>query len=165
MPHALRVAKPTVASSKPLYYLPYKLLPFQEDQIENQIAAVKSAIRKEKDAWEDAKGEKVDELGKAKRRRDEQLEERERGEREQRQKRRREQEDKEEKAREAKRNAGDVEMVERSKVDVVNEADGDDIAMATAPVPVEEDEAKANGVDAVAEKDDKMEGGEEDLEY
>ena len=154
----MRVSNPS--APKPIYYRPYKLLRSQEDQIENQIAAVKSAIRKEKEDWEDAKGEKIDGLEQAKRKRDAQLEERERDEREARQKKRREAEEKEDKERgvtAAASTGGDVEM--RSKADIVKEVDADDVAMASAPV-LEED-SPTNGT----AKDEKMEGGEEDLEY
>lgn len=162
LPHALRVANPT--APKPIYYRPYKLLRSQEDQIENQIAGVKSAIRKEKESWEDAKGEKIDELEQAKRKRDAQREEAERDEREARQKKRREAEEKEDQERRNSTSGagadvvGDVEM--RSKAEVVREADAEDVAMASAPV-FEEDTPASNG----AAKDDKMEVGEEDLEY
>lgn len=160
LPHGQRIAP---GAPKPIYYRPYRLLASQADQIEDQIAAVKKAIRKEEEAWKDAKGEKVDELESAKRKRDEQLDEVERAEREERQKRRREAEEKEEKEQE-KRRGSDAEMVERSAADVVNDADEADVAMATEPVPVDKEEAEANGVEA-GKPDDKMDGGEEDLEY
>ena len=94
LPHVLRVTNPT--APKPLYYLPRRLLPFQEDLIEDQIASVKKHIRIERDAWEDRKGDKISDLAAAKRKRDAGLEEIERAEREERQKRRREDEEHEE---------------------------------------------------------------------
>lgn len=154
------------STARPIYYKPYRLLASQEDQIEDQVAAVKKAIRKEKEEWDDAKGEKIDGLEQAKRKRDEQLEEVERGEREVRQKRRREAEEKEE--REKAQKGGDVQMVERSVDDVVREADKDDVAMASVPVVADEEEAAANEVDAgkaAIVVDEKMDGGDEDLEY
>ncbi|ORY90152.1 hypothetical protein BCR35DRAFT_299707 [Leucosporidium creatinivorum] len=159
LPHGQRVAP---GAPKPIYYRPYRLLAAQEDQIEDQIAAVKKAIRKEEEDWKAAKGEKFDELDLAKRKRDEQVEEVERAEREERQKRRREAEEREEKERE--RRGSGAEMVDRSRAEVVNGADEADVAMATEAVPVDKEEAEANGVDA-GKADDKMDGGEEDLEY
>ncbi|KAL8278222.1 hypothetical protein RQP46_009395 [Phenoliferia psychrophenolica] len=97
LPHVLRVTNPT--APKPLYYLPKRLLGFQEDLIEDQIASVKKHIRIERDAWEDRKGDKVSDLAAAKRKRDAGLEEIERAEREERQKRRREDDEFEERAR------------------------------------------------------------------
>ena len=97
LPHALRVVNPT--APKPIYYLPYRLLPFQEDQIEDQVANVKKNIRLERDQWDDLKGIKVSDLTAAKRKRDATLEEVERAEREARQKRRREDDEFEERAR------------------------------------------------------------------
>lgn len=105
LPHAQRLADP--ARSKPIYYLPYKLTARQEDQIEDQLAAVKKAIRHERDAWEDQRGAKVDGLQEARRRRDERVADLERAEREKRQERRREAESREERARDEKeRNGG-----------------------------------------------------------
>lgn len=97
LPHAQRVVGPS--RSKPIYYLPYKLTIRQEDQIEDQIAAVKKQIRVERDKWDDHKGAKVDGLQEARRKRDERMGDIERAEREERQRRRREEEQREERRR------------------------------------------------------------------
>ncbi|KAM0750393.1 hypothetical protein T439DRAFT_381087 [Meredithblackwellia eburnea MCA 4105] len=96
LPHSLRLTNPT--GLRPLYYLPYRLLPFQRDQIEDQIAAVKKAVKRERDDWEDLKDEKEGDLASAKRKRDDGMEEIVRAEREERQKRRREAEERDERA-------------------------------------------------------------------
>ncbi|KAI5480816.1 Pinin/SDK/MemA protein domain containing protein [Pseudohyphozyma bogoriensis] len=166
LPHALRIVKPD--APKPIYYLPYRLLPSQEDQIEDQIALVKKEIRKEREAWEDAKGEKVDELEQAKRRRDEQMEEVERAEREERQKRRREQEEREEKDRASRSREPDS---ERRSMDVEASAEpaSKPAAVESGDVAMEAEEPAAEPVGDLAAVGDegKMDGveGEEDLEY
>ncbi|GAA5873075.1 hypothetical protein JCM3774_000330 [Rhodotorula dairenensis] len=91
LPHAMKLTDPRAA--RPIYYLPYRLLPSQEDRIDDQIDAVKVAIRRDRDEWHEVKDAKLAELDKVKRRRQERTEESERKEREERQRRRRERED------------------------------------------------------------------------
>jgi hypothetical protein len=98
LPHVTSLTTPS--SSRPIYYLPRRLLPSQEDRIEDQIDAVKQAMRKDRDAWEDVKKEKLARLEEVKRKREERQGEVERKEREERQRRRREEEDKEDRERE-----------------------------------------------------------------
>ncbi|KAK4705520.1 hypothetical protein P7C70_g687, partial [Phenoliferia sp. Uapishka_3] len=119
LPHALRVTNPT--ASRPLYYLPYRLLPFQEDKIEDQVAMVKKNIRIEREKWEDLREDKVSDLTAAKRKRDAGLEEIERAEREDRQKRRREEEEREERVKSKPRLDGPGAM----EVDGEKSANGD----------------------------------------
>ncbi|KAK4055151.1 hypothetical protein OIV83_000431 [Microbotryomycetes sp. JL201] len=90
LPHALRSSHPN--APRPIYYLPYKLLRWQEDRIDDQIDDVKKAIRRDKDAWEDSKMDKVEDLQLAKKKRAERLQDIERAEKEERQKLRRERE-------------------------------------------------------------------------
>ncbi|GAA5860233.1 hypothetical protein JCM8547_003438 [Rhodosporidiobolus lusitaniae] len=111
LPHAMSLRDPR--ASRPIYYLPRRLLPSQEDRIEDQIDAVKKALRKDRDAWDDEKKKKMDKVGEMRRKRDERLEESERREREERQKRRREEEEREDRERERREREGST--VERGR--------------------------------------------------
>ncbi|KAM0793537.1 hypothetical protein ACM66B_000975 [Microbotryomycetes sp. NB124-2] len=73
LPHAQRSAHPN--APRPIYYLPYKLLRWQEDRIDDQIDDVKKAIRKDKEAWEDSRTDKIGDLQIAKKKRAERLQE------------------------------------------------------------------------------------------
>lgn len=54
LPHALPPSSTHSSSStKPLYYLPYKLLPWQADQIDSQIEDMRNDLEKEEDDWKD----------------------------------------------------------------------------------------------------------------
>lgn len=54
LPHALAPSSTHSSSStKPLFYLPYKLLPWQADQIDAQIEDMQIGLDKEEDAWRD----------------------------------------------------------------------------------------------------------------
>lgn len=54
LPHALPPSSTHSSSStKPLYYLPYKLLPWQADQIDGQIEDMRADLEKEEDEWKD----------------------------------------------------------------------------------------------------------------
>ncbi|GAA5939761.1 hypothetical protein JCM1841_003799 [Sporobolomyces salmonicolor] len=190
LPHAMKLTSP--AASRPIYYLPYRLLPSQEDRIEDQIAAVKKQVRRDRDEWEDVKEGKLDELEKARRKRDERMEEIERAEREERQRRRREQEEKEERERDERARRGESPPgAARMAVDDgeapaaptngqeeggAAAADGPDAATSTAENGVSvsaqviaENAPSSNDGAAVADtakaEDAKMEVGDEDLEY
>ena len=150
LPHSLRVTNPQ--ASRPIYWLPYRLLPSQEDQIDDQIDAVKKAIRKEKDDWLDVKEEKQDALAAAKRKRDEQLDELDRKDREERQKRRRQDEEREEKTRGSRRSPSR----EEGRMDIENDGptgNGGDREEDSAEIAVK-------GMAAAAPME-----GDDDLEY
>ncbi|GAA6007949.1 hypothetical protein JCM10207_006977 [Rhodosporidiobolus poonsookiae] len=95
LPHAMALHGDPTRAPRPIYYLPRRLLPSQEDRIEDQIDAVKAALRRERAEWDEERGRKVDELDKARRRREERHEEIQRAEREERQRRRRAEEERE----------------------------------------------------------------------
>ncbi|GAA5857583.1 hypothetical protein JCM9279_005568 [Rhodotorula babjevae] len=99
LPHALKVSDPR--APRPIYYLPYRLLPSQEDRLDDQLDAVRKARDAEQEAFDAARRDKVRELDDARRRKAERDDEIERAERDERQKRRREAEEREEKERKA----------------------------------------------------------------
>lgn len=91
LPHAMNLTDPR--APRPIYYLPFRLLPSQEDRIDDQIDAVKKAVRRDRDEWEKIKEDKLAEVDKLKRKKQDLVEEMERKEREERQRRRREREE------------------------------------------------------------------------
>ena len=91
LPHAMNLTDPR--TPRPIYYLPFRLLPSQEDRIDDQIDAVKKAVRRDRDEWEKIKDDKLAEVDKLKRKKQDLVEEIERKEREERQRRRREREE------------------------------------------------------------------------
>ncbi|GAA5878896.1 hypothetical protein JCM1840_000833 [Sporobolomyces johnsonii] len=189
LPHAMKLTNPS--ASRPIYYLPYRLLPSQEDRIEDQIAAVKKHVRRDRDEWDDARAAKVDELEQARRRRDARMDEIERAEREERQRRRRELEERDERERgeRARRGESPARGVASMAVDDAEApvapmngkeeggagaADGQDAAMSVTEdgtsVPARGGAEEAPSSHNGAASDDKAEGakmdvGEEDLEY
>lgn len=107
LPHAFKVSDPR--APRPIYYLPYRLLPSQEDRLDDQLDAVRRARDAEQDKLDEARRDKVKALEEVRRRRSEREEEIERAERDERQKRRRELEERDEREREerAKRRNAD----------------------------------------------------------
>lgn len=52
LPHAL-VPSASTSGPRPLYYLPYKLLPWQADKIDGQMEDMKEALDKEETEWKE----------------------------------------------------------------------------------------------------------------
>lgn len=46
---------PVSTQARPIYYLPYRLLPSQEDRIEDQVESVKRATKRDDDEWRDVR--------------------------------------------------------------------------------------------------------------
>lgn len=70
LPHALPPSTTHSSSSnKPLYYLPYKLLPWQADKIDGQIEDMRLELDKEEDAWREELREREREIAELKARR------------------------------------------------------------------------------------------------
>ncbi|KPV77960.1 uncharacterized protein RHOBADRAFT_50483 [Rhodotorula graminis WP1] len=116
LPHALKVSDPR--APRPIYYLPYRLLPSQEDRLDDQLDAVRKARDQEQDAYDAARRDKVRELDDVRRRRQERDDEIERAARAERERRRREVEEREDKERAAaaeaqKAREGDGEKADR----------------------------------------------------
>ncbi|GAA6047512.1 hypothetical protein JCM3770_005783 [Rhodotorula araucariae] len=158
LPHAVKLTDPR--APRPIYYLPYRLLPSQEDRLEDQLETVTRARDAERAAWDEQRRAKVRELDELRRRRGEREQEMERRDREERQRRRREAEEREEKERKAHRRsrspsrsgAGDepmaVERSERSAGEAPKDKENGDAASPSpeakedqAPVPAGEDAA------------------------
>lgn len=133
LPHATKL--PPSITARPIYYLPNKLLPDQEDQLEDQLAAVKKSIRREKEDWDEIKGEKMVEINHLKAKREKLVEDVERGEKELKQRKRREEEDREERLREGREA---VKEAEAKKMQVEESVE----VIETEKVVVEEEEVK-----------------------
>ncbi|GAA5981180.1 hypothetical protein JCM11641_003137 [Rhodosporidiobolus odoratus] len=97
LPHSMTLRDPR--APRPIYYLPRRLLPSQEDRIEDQIDQVKKEMRFEREGWEKERKGVREEVEELKRKREEVVERVERREREDRQRRRREAEEREDKER------------------------------------------------------------------
>ncbi|GAA5923579.1 pinin family protein [Sporobolomyces koalae] len=96
LPHAMNLSTPTTSASRPIYYLPYRLLPSQEDRIEDQIDLVKKSTKRDQDEWRDLKLAKQKEVRRMRDELEQKLGEVSRLEREDRQRKRREAEAREE---------------------------------------------------------------------
>lgn len=64
LPHALSPSNSS--SSRPLYYLPYKLLPWQADKIDGQVEDMRLELDKEEASWTEQLGERDAELSEMK---------------------------------------------------------------------------------------------------
>ncbi|GAA6041584.1 hypothetical protein JCM8097_004278 [Rhodosporidiobolus ruineniae] len=171
LPHAMSLRDPR--ASRPIYYLPRRLLPSQEDRIEDQIDAVKSAMRKERDSWEETKRALKDEADQARRKMEGRYEEMEREEREERQRRRREEEDREDREREERDRRARTQTREPSVAGMAVDREGDDRERRRSPSPRRSEagdvamrespsvELSVNGAAAKAA----VRAAEEDLEY
>lgn len=63
LPHALPPSSTHSSSStKPLFYLPYKLLPWQADKIDGQIEDMREDLDKEEDSWREELRQREDEI-------------------------------------------------------------------------------------------------------
>jgi hypothetical protein len=72
LPHALPPSSMHSSSStKPLYYLPYKLLPWQADKIDGQVEDMRLELEKEEDAWKDELIQREEEIVELKKKRSE----------------------------------------------------------------------------------------------
>ncbi|GAA5941243.1 hypothetical protein JCM10213_007462 [Rhodosporidiobolus nylandii] len=165
LPHAMSLHDPR--APRPIYYLPRRLLPSQEDRIEDQIDAVKKEMRKERDEWEERKKGKLDKLEQARRKRDERFEDIERAEREERQRRRREEEDREDRERERARRER-ISTREPSVAGMAvdrDEARGRSVSAAPAPAKEGDDVPMREGSAAPANGGQTAIAGEDELEY
>lgn len=175
-----------------MYFLPYRLLRSQEDTINEQLAAAKAAIAKERDEWALVKASKTEDLADSRQRRDAVVSEVEQAQREVRQHQRQEKEAQQEqrKAKAAVDAERDVTMSEA----VVEETVGETAAPTAEATPVVVSIAGAAGLSASrepaapvageaeaalappvadgaapvageADEDAKMEGEEEAIEY
>ncbi|GAA5961288.1 hypothetical protein JCM3765_002900 [Sporobolomyces pararoseus] len=200
LPHSMHLTTPTNSSSssstssasRPIYYLPYRLLPSQEDRIEDQIDLVKKATKRDQEEWRDLKLGKQKEIRKLRDELEEKLEQLGRLEREERQRKRREAEEREEgerREREKRRRTKEEEKrteEKDTKMDGVeqeptgeqngptttnekSEESTDDLPAMKEDRPNEENGAAEGADSAEQEKEvvaEKMDlAGEEDLEY
>ncbi|GAA5857476.1 hypothetical protein JCM5353_002071 [Sporobolomyces roseus] len=163
LPHSMHLTTPTSSSNRPIYYLPYRLLPSQEDRIEDQIDVVKKATRRDQDEWKDLKAGKQKEVRKLREELDDKVQEVGRLEREDRQRKRREAEDREEsekKEREKRRKVSRETRRDRSpskEKEVTMDRDETPTSNDVTETPSEEVGAEKNGS---VEQADKMESEE-----
>lgn len=94
-------AHPAALPAPPIYFRPYKLLPDQSAQVDDQVSAAKRAVEEDREQWTSEAAHLDDKIDEAAREKDRFDEDRERQEREERLKERRERDDED---------AGDDEM-------------------------------------------------------
>ncbi|GAA6011764.1 hypothetical protein JCM11491_000743 [Sporobolomyces phaffii] len=189
LPHSMHLTTPpTSSANRPIYYLPYRLLPSQEDRIEDQIDIVKKATKRDQDEWRDLKAGKQKELRKLRDELEAKVEEVGRLEREDRQRKRRDAEEREEherRERDKRRRVGrederdDPAKVERME-DVVENGSTRSGSPPVAPVAAAAKESEVESKEAPAaardrddseqhedgKENDKMDlAGDDDLEY
>ncbi|GAA5909001.1 uncharacterized protein JCM6883_002576 [Sporobolomyces salmoneus] len=144
LPHSMHLTSKDPSSSRPIYYLPYRLLPSQEDRIEDQIAHVKKATLRDRDEWRDVKEGKVKELRKLRGELEDKLEGLSRLEREERQRKRREKEEREETDRR------DRDKRRKTSTGATEEREKEDTKM---------DEAETTPTTTITTKEDQLENG------
>lgn len=176
----MHLTSPTTSANRPIYYLPYRLLPSQEDRIEDQIDAVKKATKRDQDEWRDVKIGKQKELRALRDELQDKLEDVGRLEREDRQRKRREAEEREEVERQDRDKRRRVRTDERpeglaaeQRMEDVQEPDHVSPRRSGSVVArdqMAEDASVTTKEDPVVKKDGKDANkmditGEEDLEY